>query len=459
MPRPANLRQPDYEDKFDFLTIFYDCFESVNSRWSIFLGPPFLNLEPTVLTALPNAFGCRSSSDVLLRHARPCAQLWLRTVQSRADLPLRVFRQSEITIQPNHCDLFRDRNVLLTKSKDNDLRWIHDWVHFFARKHGSDAVLFYDNASTKYEISEIYETISSIPGVEVVVVVEWPYKFGPVGSESFNGPQGLPWNSTYSQLGILEHARHRFLALADTVVNADVDELVLTKNSVSIFELVRRSLTGYLEYSGHWIESVTETTNKEHRHFDFVYRSATPAELAKPKWTIAPRRSPPQSQWLVHQVSGMQPDALSQAVSYRHFRAISTGWKYPRDKLDRPNERDWIRDDELMTWMQVLKLSDQEAWTRDLAARLEARDREVMALTARLEARDNEANILAAKLTSQEAALQAVFSSTSWQITMPIRKLSYLFARAGKFIKMIIKLFWRNLHLLYQKLALRVHQR
>jgi hypothetical protein len=442
MPRPANLRQPDYEDKFDFLTVFYDCFASVDAGWCIFLGPPFMNLGPIVLPTIRTVFRCDSPSEVVLRHSKPCAQLWLRTTASRAELPLSVFRQNEIAIQPNECHLFRDRKVLLTKSKDNDLCWIRDWVHFFARKHGSDAVLFYDNASTKYEISKIHETISSIPGIEVAVVVHWPYKFGPVGSESFHGPQGLPWDSTYSQLGILEHARHRFLALAEAVVNADVDELVLTKSNASVFELLSRSHTGYLEYPGHWIESATESTRTDRRHFDFVYRSAAPVELAKPKWTIAPRRCPPYSQWLVHAVRGMQSDALACEVSYRHFRAISTGWKYPRGKLERPSERDYVRDDELVTWMEVLKLSEQEAWTNDLSARLEARDREAKVLAARLEARDHEAGILAAKLTAQEAKLQAVLNSTSWRITVPIRRLSYLFSRSGKCVRIITKLFW-----------------
>ena len=228
------------------------------------------------------------------------------------------------------------------------------------------------------------------------MVVRWPYQFGPVGSESFHGPQGLPWDSNYSQFGILEHARHRFLSLAEAVVNADVDELVLTKDNSSVFELVRRSDTGYLEYPGYWIESATESTSKDRRHFDFAHRSVAPAELAAPKWTLMPSRCSLQSLWFVHEVSGMQSDALSNSVSYRHFRAISTGWKYPRGKTERPNARDHVRDDELMTWMQVLKLPEQEAWANDLAARLQARDQEV--------------KVLANKLRAQEIKLQSVLS-------------------------------------------------
>ena len=122
-----------------------------------------------------------------------------------------MFRQAEIAVRQNHCDLFRDRKVLLTLSKNNELYWIGDWVRFFARRHGCDAVLFYDNSSTKYDVSEVYETIASIPRIEVVVVVNWPYKYGPQGTDRDVGPQKSPWDLAYSQPGVLEHARHRFL--------------------------------------------------------------------------------------------------------------------------------------------------------------------------------------------------------------------------------------------------------
>jgi hypothetical protein len=355
MPRPPHLRQSDYEEKYDFSTVFYDCFASVDAACSIFVGPPLLNLEPIVLPRLPAAFGSRQPSDMSLRHLMACTQLWLRTAESAAVLPPGVFQQVQINVQPNESLLFRGRKVLLTKSKDNDLHWIHDWVHFFARMHRCDAVLFYDNASTRYETSEIYEKISSVPGIEVAVVVRWPYKFGPVGSECFHGLQGLPWDSNYSQFGILEHARHRFLAHADAVVNADVDELILTKDCASVFELVARSRTGYLEYPGYWIESATESTRNTRRHFDFLHQCAAQPEWSETKWTVAPRGCPPHAQWCVHQISGMPSDALSSELSFRHFRAISTSWKYPRDKIERLNERDHVRDDELATWIERLR--------------------------------------------------------------------------------------------------------
>lgn len=474
MPRPASLRQSTYEEEFDFHTIFYDCFVSADGTWRIFLGPPLLNLEPIVLPAVPMSFNCRTSSDIILKnYDLRTSQLWLRTWKNRVNLPAGLFRQSEIAIQPNYFRLFRDRKVLLTLSKDNDLQWIRDWVHFFVRKHGADAVLFYDNNSTKYEICDIQEAILSIPGVEAATVVPWPYKYGPQG---WSHEPRLPWDSNFSQSGVLEHARLRFLSLAQAVINADIDELVLTKDGTSVFELVDKSNTGYLLYSGQWIEPATESTIVERppRHSDFTYRFAAPTEQCSYKWVVAPRRSPPHAYWCTHGVAGMEPDLLSDAVSHRHFRAINTGWykgegawieKYPR-KLTRPNDRDYVKDDELISWMQVFKLSDAESRACYLAGQVKTRERDIELLSYKLETAEKnlataEKNLATAelKIAAREAELQSFCSSISWQVTRPLRKLHYIFPRAGKFVIRVIKLIWWTLTFkLYRKITLHLNQ-
>jgi hypothetical protein len=474
MPRPAPLRQSSYEEEFDFRTIFYDCFVSADGTWRIFLGPPLLNLEEIVLPAVPMSFNCRTSSDIVLRnYGLRTSQLWLRTWKNRADLPAGIFRQSEIAIQPNHFRLFRDRKVLLTLSKDNDLQWIRDWVHFFVRKHAADAVLFYDNNSTKYEIADIEEAILSIHGVEAAAVVPWPYKYGPQGWSC--EPQ-LPWDSNFSQSGVLEHARLRFLTLAQAVINADIDELVLTKNGVSVFELVEKSNTGYLQYSGQWIEGATDSSivDRSPRHVDFTYRFAAPTEQCTSKWVVAPRRAPQHAYWCTHAVAGMEPDPLSEAVSHRHFRAINTGWykgegawieKYPRGEIQRPNERDYLKDEELISWMQVFKLSDAESRACYLADQVKAREREIEVLSYSLAIAEKnitkaEQNLATAelKIAAHEAELQSFRSSISWRVTRPLRRLHYIFPGAGMFVIHVMKLIWWTLTLkLYRKIPLHLN--
>ncbi len=51
-PRPEYLRGPGYQEQFDDLTVFYDCFRTADGRGTIMLGPPLLNLEPSSLARL-----------------------------------------------------------------------------------------------------------------------------------------------------------------------------------------------------------------------------------------------------------------------------------------------------------------------------------------------------------------------------------------------------------------------
>lgn len=235
-------------------------------------------------------------------------------------------RERHLTVQPNGCDVFRGKRVLITQSKDNDLEWIRDWAHFYALRHGCNAVLFYDNESTRYGVSDVHRSLSGIHGLETVVVIGWNYKFGPGGGES------RQWDSDFGQYGALEHARHRFLALAEACVHADIDELVVTDDRSSVFDRVLGSRTGSITYGGVWIENVrAEPPIAPRRHSQFRLRLPRAPTPVRPKWAVAPSRCPPSAQWRVHDISGMRSDArAAKGVLTRHFRAINTNWKFAR---------------------------------------------------------------------------------------------------------------------------------
>jgi len=349
-PRPMHLRQPCYDEEFDFLTVFYDCFSSAGGQWVILTGPPLANLQLVLIPILCEAFSKQVSSDFIVRNMDRHSQIWVRTAKRDVLVPDGTFAQKHLVVHPNQCELFDGKRVVFTKSKDNDLQWIRDWAWFHARKHGCNSVLLYDNGSTRYDLAEIVEVLKSVNGLDVVVVVDWPYKFGP------HEPRGKPWlqswDSDFCQYGILEHARHRFLALADAVVNADIDELTITKDRTSVFELVRRSKTGYLRYPGIWIEDVSSGAGgDDRRHANFVHTAKVPA---LPKWTVAPQRCHLRWQWRVHDVGGMPADfELSAKVLYRHFRAINTGWRGETRDLAPPSNG-WIIDEHLVEWMRSL---------------------------------------------------------------------------------------------------------
>ena len=275
--RPADARPPDFDEKFDALTVFYDCFTTADGDWIILVGPPLVNLRPAVIPSVRRAFQQKWWNRYRIRCLDRCDLVCLRSSGQVADLGPNLFRQQQIKVQPNYCRTFEGRKVLLTTSRNNELNWIRDWVEFHVRHHQCDSVLLYENGSTKYSSRDVRAAIERVRGVEVCVVVAWPYKFGPQGWDD------KYWDSDFCQYGVLEHARRRFLSLATLVINGDIDELLITKERVPISDLLLRSRHGYLQYGGRWIENVSSGQGDNRRHADFVFclRDSTRIEIGK----------------------------------------------------------------------------------------------------------------------------------------------------------------------------------
>jgi hypothetical protein len=363
-PRPAAQQQASYLDAFDASTIFYDAFRSFDGSSVVLLGPPLANLERVVVPTLMRAAGLGSSSFVSrlrswsgkklgsraeLRALDRHAQLWLKTAGGRIDLSDSPFRQRRIAVQPNEHARFAGKNVIVTMSRDNELAWIRDWARFHARAHGCNAVLLYDNGSTRYDVAELGAAIASVAGIDTAVVIHWPYKLGPDGGAHWM------WDSDYGQYGMLEHARHRFLPTAAAVLSADIDELVLTRDGASVFGLARKSATGHIRFAGPWIESASAEAPDPaaRRHWHYCHIRDGPDAL--PKWAVVPARCPPRAQWRVHDIIGMAADAAASSVAtLRHFKAINTNWKLERFKPEPLDPAHHRLDTDLARWLRVL---------------------------------------------------------------------------------------------------------
>ncbi len=355
-PRPPELREADYDEKFDHHTVLYDVFHAADGRHVVGLAPPLAGLDGKVLAALKRAFRAHVFSRFSHKQRNRLSELWLKHCRSQASFAPGLFMQSSLRVQPNHHALFSGKKVALTKSKDNLLPWIRDWAYFYAKAHGCNAILFYDNASTAYAIEEIEETLASVPGIETAVVVAWPFKFGPQGE----GPKF--WDSDFSQYAVLAHARNRFLANARAVLNSDIDELVLTEDGSSVFDRVAESRTGYFAFDGRWVENAApeEIDFEKRRHVHYSYIVREPGSFAERKWAVVPERCPPSAEWRVHKIRGMKPDlAASAGVSLRHFKAINTNWKLTRWQPELPDVSRHEIDAELVRWLGVFDAADR----------------------------------------------------------------------------------------------------
>lgn len=342
--RSATARGPDFDAQFDDDTLAFDCFFMPDGRIAL-LGPSLLNLLPIVsamtVTALPSGQTCRVTAREMERHAR----IIIDAPRDTSELALNLAgKHLTVPVAANNSDVFADRRVLFTLSKDNHLPWIRDWIAFAADHHGADAVLFYDNSSTAYGADRLLDEIAAIPGIKAARVVEWPFKYGPAGIGRKH------WDSDFCQLGSWEHARWRFLARARSAQNADIDELVVSKSGHSVFEAAEKDRFGIVSYAGRWVIGTAETaielgnSDRRHHHYQTSLRPTRAYKFGiipfdpmrcPPKWTLVPAKCPPDAQWGVHAIFGWLPSRrISRDFTFGHFREISNNWKYAR--MDRP---------------------------------------------------------------------------------------------------------------------------
>jgi hypothetical protein len=332
--RPLESRQPSYEEEFDFHTLFYDVFRC--GRVVRLVGPPMVNLEESVINDL-------AASNDLTPNSVRTHDFGMVQRSSIKGLPRQggtfAFRHdgldSVTTLGADLAPLFAHRRVLLTLSKDNDLAWIGDWARFHARTHGVDTVVLYDNGSTRYTMADLQATLNEVSEISLAAIVLWPFPYGPQG-----GPDNL-WDSNFCQYGMLEHAKWRLLRRAFGVINADIDELVITPHGATAFDAAARTSHGVVEYEGTWIARVPFGPEPQSTYSRYGYTDVALGS-SEAKWCLLPRRAPRQSQWRVHDVvwgrkASLVPPpqpwrALTKApeVAFRHFLALNTGWRWSR---------------------------------------------------------------------------------------------------------------------------------
>jgi hypothetical protein len=354
--RPVQFRGEHFDRDFDNNTLIYDAVQVSRSQVALF-APPFFNLARDI-AATSFSTGSEKYSP-RARHLDRHAQLWLDIPENSGPVQaagkLGTF---EVPVSPNDSQMFRDCRVIFTMSKDNPIEWILDWVRFNRDIHGADAVLIYDNGSSAYNSATLSAALRSVSGIRCSVVMEWPFKYGPQGANSWDH-----WDSDFCQLGAWEHARWRFLQEARSVMNSDIDELVLSETNRSVFEAAEQSRTGLVRYRGRWIIGIDDgvrddTRQGPHRHFDFSVLMPPKYEFRKlvmrrdaneclPKWTAVPSRCPVNAQWHVHSIFSWWASYFCTGdFSFRHFREIGSNWKYQRTnrvpldpsihKVDRP---------------------------------------------------------------------------------------------------------------------------
>ena len=338
---PRGPRRPRPKDfllrKFETRALVYDAFWHVDGKRILLVGPPPLNLWPPFrharYLALPSRTVLRSnyhvSTSVMLIElgGAPAGTTGVEMIfdHERFELPL----------QPNVSETLAGRRVLFTMSKDNELAWIKEWAHYHAALQGVDAIVLFDNGSTRYVPDEIAATLRSVRGIGQVAVMSWPYRYGATDLAVLSNP----YYGLFLQIASMSVALRRYASRAYGLLNCDIDELAVTPAGTTVFELAKQSPHGLVVMRGQVIEAVPANTRKPGPlvHSDFLSRRRDPlTRLSRPrKWALDPSRP-----WVadlgvhpyMHWIEGRPWFGKTQppGMFHWHFRGINTNWKERR---------------------------------------------------------------------------------------------------------------------------------
>ncbi|MFW1798550.1 hypothetical protein ACG9YX_00670 [Acinetobacter nematophilus] len=324
-PREIHLQSEDYHEKFDYKTLSFDTFFSEDKV--ILSGPPLYGLENFIEKGSFQLDNHDYSKNLSVRQLDRTQCNHITKVEKKPHEL--IWKYADVSIKSDVNDSFlnkfRGKKVLFTLSKNNKFEWIYDWIVFYKNYHNIDTVLFYDNNSNNYSLDELKIYLDNKELNVDIYLVPWNFKYGPQGG-IHSGTVKAPWDSDFCQYGMFEHAKYRFLKYASGVINADIDELVITPNEKSIFELLGSS-KGLL-YPGYWIQSIPLDKDKETRFFNYAYRSKTDKHSDN-KWCINPSKLDDNTQWKVHSIRKTNLKSIK-GIYYAHFKAINYNWKTQR---------------------------------------------------------------------------------------------------------------------------------
>ena len=355
----------------DATTVFCDVFRVPNRDEVVCIGPPFSDFghpravrlsgrrRRFVVEEAPWGPGRMS----ILRVIGTCdvAAAGNANVSLQVDFPefgidVRVRLPGAVPPRP-HVAL-----TLATVQKDNERQWLDDWCAWHRRVHGVDRFVIYDNGSADRD--DVYAELASRVKGAAFIVVDWDYPYGPPALTGLK----------FAQTVALNHCRLLFGPYTHWCINLDVDEYLFNAGSRPLASYLGRVRKPHV-YLPSYIVPMT-VDNSPRRCFDSPFRSGSlefergRKYLYRPAGTAfnnvhdaVPRRrrlsrslrtvaksvlrvfgvDPGRflaamrrmAAWLTSRPPGRpgQGDAGGgdePTLFFFHFRALNTGWKYPR---------------------------------------------------------------------------------------------------------------------------------
>jgi hypothetical protein len=321
----AEYHDAQFLRQYDFTTLFYDCFRDSDTGQVHLLGPPLFNLK-RLLKETDFSVDGRPASIAEIQDLSRCSIVKFDVAQGQALSFQHRLSGGTVPIGRSCVHDFQGLNAIYTISRNNRLEWIADWLDYYVRVHGAEAVVFADNGSTAYSPSDLRDTLGAVPGLKKATILRARYPFGPTV------PNKAGYAALFLQRSLSELGRRRFLARAGAVLNADIDELFHSFSGQSVFDAAKASVSGYLRGDAVWVYAPRPGSDGYARHRDHTHVSASGKPKANRKWCVVPGGPQKGRQWLTHFL-GSSDDPVDPDFLVWHFHQVSTAWKYDRTTI------------------------------------------------------------------------------------------------------------------------------
>ena len=337
----ADFHDEAFLAAYDGLTLFYDCFLSHDGGGIVLVGPPFLNFRPLLDDAAFQVDG----SGVEVREIKDLSRCSILTLDHAGGQVLDIQHPNfsgQMDIGRSFVPDFTGLNGLYTISLNNRLEWIEDWLNYYVRMHGANAVVLADNGSTDYSLSDLASCIAGVEGLEKAAILDARFPFGPTAENK------TAYSALFLQRSLAELGRLRFFARSRAVLNSDIDELFHSKSGASVYDRAVQSEAGYVRADARWVYADMDGRETFPRHRDHRWVSASGKPRSNRKWCVVPDGPQRGRQWLTHFL-GNRKDPVDPDLLLWHFRHVTTNWKYARED----ETPDLIADPELSEAMET----------------------------------------------------------------------------------------------------------
>ncbi|MGU9977492.1 MAG: glycosyltransferase family 92 protein, partial [Candidatus Oxydemutatoraceae bacterium WSBS_2016_MAG_OTU14] len=219
---------------YDFDTICFDVFFSVDGKAIVAVCPPLRNLKkalfPLKIFFQNKQLDCKL---IIPRHAAVFDTVHFIEISLPKDFQAQdktilefqwksFTQQCQVSNNPfAHLTSQTTPMALITAQKNNPLVWIKDWCLFYHRVHGVNHILIYDNGSD-YRDSLSQELKALDPALQVQVVA-WDF-------------------SHREQVGALNHAHHLLGRASQYLLSFDIDAYLVNTTNKTLLTILQNTL-------------------------------------------------------------------------------------------------------------------------------------------------------------------------------------------------------------------------